>query len=99
MIRLLAVLVLASGCSVALQAKPRAAAKCSTTPAFWIADSVGVAAGAAAITTGLAMDSGDTANAVAGVGVIAGIVYLASAHNGYRWSRECSSGPTSVASR
>ena len=98
MTRLIVVLALLSGCSVVLQSKPsRASATCSTTPAFWIADSVGAAAGAAAIATGLAMGPSDGANAIAGAGVIAGIVYLASAHNGYKWARGCREAPAVAA--
>jgi hypothetical protein len=93
MIRSLVVLALVSGCSVALQAKPqKTAAKCSTTNAYWIADLVGVAAGLAAVAVAeVTSNESDAPNAIAGVGLVGGVVFAASASNGYKWARECRS--------
>lgn len=91
MIRFLTVLTLVSGCSVALQSKPKTAASdCSTTSAYWIADYVGVAAGIAAMAAAVVIrDRGDAAGYIGGAGAIGTIGYLASAENGRKWSREC----------
>ena len=93
---LVTLLIAASGCSIALQDKPargpaKSASGCSETNLYWIADSVGVAAATAAITTAIvrqdkASDGEVAAYAAAG---FAGVLYLASMGNGIRWSREC----------
>lgn len=87
------VALLGSGCSVALQKKPKAVASdCSTANAYWIADAVGVAAGVAALTYGIANPGEQTPAAIAGVGSLGAIVYAASANNGYKWARRCRAG-------
>jgi hypothetical protein len=53
---------------------------------------VGVAAGVAAVAAGIAMGGGDKGNAISGVGVLGSIGYLASAHHGYKWRRDCAAG-------
>lgn len=95
MARLAAVLLLVSGCSVALQSKPRHAA-CSTSHAYWIADAVGAAAGVAAVAFAVA-----TSSPAYGAGGVGGVIYLASASNGIRWRRQCESGAAAepIASR
>lgn len=95
MLRIVALLALVSGCSIALQSKPStgrvAASECSTSSAYWIADAVGVAAAVAAMTYSAATsDRGsDRANIIGGAGAVGGILYAASAGNGYRWAHEC----------
>ncbi len=88
MLKLAAVAVLLSGCSIALQSKP-SHADCSTTHAYWIADAVGVAAGVAAMAYAVHERGNDGAIA-GGPGAIGSVLYLASAGNGIRWRRECS---------
>ena len=82
-----------SGCSVALQSKPKNGGHdCSTSHAYWIADAVGAIAGAAALTYAIANRGGDGDRAVGGVGGVIGVLYLASAHNGFKWRRQCDVG-------
>jgi peptidoglycan/LPS O-acetylase OafA/YrhL len=85
-------LLAVSGCSIALQKKPTAVAKseCSTSAAYWIADYVGVAAGAGAFAYGLAEQDKSDAKMFAGTAAgLAAIVYLASAVNGQRDASRC----------
>ena len=95
MSKFLVVLALASGCSIALQSKPKSAS-CSTTPVFWIADSVGVAASVAALAVGLIVPRYTEAAAPA---AITSVAYLASAHNGYKWAGQCRARTESIAAR
>jgi hypothetical protein len=101
--KLLAVLLLVSGCSVALQKKPRTAgADCSTSSTYWIADAVGVGVGGAAAVTGIALaasDHGDIGRITTGLGLVAGVIYYASMDNGRKWARECSTRSESIAAR
>jgi hypothetical protein len=98
MSRFLVVLALVSGCSVALQKKPPASqvatSECSTTPAFWIADTVGVIASAVAIGAAISMrdDGAEMPNLIGAAGAFAGVGYVASAVSGRRWARECRAG-------
>ena len=98
MVRFLVALALVStGCSVVLQKKPSSSGgvasttECSTTNAYWIADTViaGLAAGAAISATPALDGNPDAKNITIGVGILTAIVYFASAHNGYKWRREC----------
>ncbi len=99
MTKILAVLALASGCSIALQSKPKTAgADCSTSHAYWIADAVGVAAGVAAIAAGLYV-GGQAGNVISGPGALGSVLYLASAHNGYKWRAQCEAHTEPVAVR
>ncbi len=82
MIRLSVVLALASGCSVALQAKPQhrvaaGSSGCSTSHAWWIADAVGVAAGVAAVAAGIAMrnEHTDRPAALGAFGSVGAVLY------------------------
>jgi predicted MFS family arabinose efflux permease len=105
MTKLLAVLLLVSGCSVALQPKPRAgsvASGCSTSSTYWIADAVGVGVGGAAAVTGVVLsETGykDVGLLTTGVGLVAGVIYYASMDNGRKWARECSTRSESIATR
>lgn len=79
---------------MALQSKPKvgrvATSECSTSSAYWIADTVGVAAGVAALAYSIAKSGdSDTTNTIGGVGAFGGVLYLASAGNGYKWARQC----------
>lgn len=98
MSKVLLVLAL-SGCSVALQSRPTAASSdCSTSHAYWIADAVGAVAGAAAVGVGLATEQ--DGYLIAGTAAVASVIYLASAHNGYKWRARCANGGVeSVAAR
>lgn len=101
MIKALAVVLVMSGCSVALQSKPTkvSGGGCSTSHAYWIADAIGVVAGVAAIAYGAATRT-DAGNIAAGTGAIGGVLYLSSAGNGHAWRKQCATGsPESVASR
>ena len=88
---LIALLFAATGCSIALQERPKtapvAATKCAAGP-WWIVDSIAVAASVAAFSYG-ATRSDDAGKLLSGVGALGGAVLLASAGNGYRWSRGC----------
>jgi hypothetical protein len=109
MSRLLVVLALVSGCSVALQAKPPktgsvAASGCTTSSTYWIADGVGVGVGAAAAIGGTALalanrDGNEEVGwMIAGAGAMTAVLYYASADSGRDWARECAAS-SSVASR
>lgn len=97
MIKMLAVAVLVAGCSVSLQKKPSAgkvsSADCSTTSAYWIADTAlagaGIATGAAVTAYSIAEDGSDMMRLAAGVGLVSSMIYLASAERGRAWSAEC----------
>jgi uncharacterized membrane protein YebE (DUF533 family) len=103
-VAVVAVLALVSGCSVALQKKPSsgkvATSECSATSAYWIADTVGAVAGAGTALAGFAF-GGDSEHTdrnytIGGVAALASIVYLASAHNGYKWAHQCSANQESA---
>jgi hypothetical protein len=102
MSKILLVLAL-SGCSVALQSKPKTAGgSCSTSHAYWIADAVGVAAGLSGVAVSIAKgDSlGDVPAGIAAAGALVAVLYLASAGNGRTWRAQCAAGRTeSVAVR
>lgn len=90
MSRFLVVLALVSGCSVALQKKPKQA-ECSTTSAYWIAD-LAIAAAVAVSSVAyaeLGSDESDIPNTVGGVGLFTGLAFGISADSGHRWAREC----------
>lgn len=84
--RSLALVLALSGCSVALQSKPGAKSGCHTSHAYWIADAVVAAAGTAALAYAIATPGEDV---IAAPGALVGVLFLASAHNGYKWRREC----------
>ena len=98
MLRLAILAALLPACSVTLQSKPSrpalASDDCSTTHAWWLTDaSVATVAGGAAVTAYLTTqdtEHSDVGMAIAGVGALASLVYAASAHNGFKWRRECS---------
>lgn len=103
MIKALAVVLVMSGCSVALQSKPSkgvaSSNSCSTSHAYWVADALGVVAGVAAIAYGVSRND-DAGNLSAGVGAVGGVLYLASAGNGIKWRRQCERGTVEpIASR
>lgn len=101
--RLLVLAVLLSGCSIALQSKPakgvaRSTSGCSTTHAYWIADAVGVVASAAAVAYALSKqgDAPSADGAAGAAGGVVGVLYLASAGNGYRWRSQCAAETAAV---
>lgn len=104
MLKALAIVATLSGCSIALQSKPKpgrtsAQSGCSTSHAYLVADAVGVAAGVVAMAYAVAKRGEDTA-IVGGPAAIGSVLYLASAGNGYRWRRACeSSAPAQTAAR
>jgi hypothetical protein len=93
MAKVLVLVAFLSGCSVALQAKPNKTATrdCHTTHAYWVADAVLATASVAALSYAIA-NYGDDKLATLGAGGVTGIVFLASAHNGYKWRGECARG-------
>lgn len=101
MAKLAVALVLLSGCSIALQSKPKTAPRdCSTTHGYWIADAVGVAAGVAAMAFAVVNRNEEAGPIAGGAGAIGSVAYLASAGNGYSWRRQCAAGdviPTTAA--
>lgn len=89
------------GCSIAFQSKPvkgqtRAQSGCSTSHVPWVVDAVTVAASAAAVTYAVIRRGEPEANLVGGVGAMGGILYLASAGNGYRWRSQCAASETAA---
>lgn len=84
-------LLLVGGCSIALQARPEGAAGCHTSHAYWIADAVMAAAGAAAIAYSVTNpDSGDAVMTAAGLGGLVAVIAGGSATDGFRWRSQCS---------
>jgi hypothetical protein len=86
---LLLVLVLVSGCSLTFQSRPTAdrVTSCSTTSAYWIADSVGVVASVATLVASFFVK--DSQAEYAAPAAVTSVIYLASTGNGYRWARDC----------
>lgn len=101
MLKGIAVVLALSGCSIALQSKPAkggASKECHTTHVYWVADAVLAAASVAAM--GYAIADGRDRVAAAGAGGVVGVLFMASAHNGYRWRGECVRGePSHIATR
>lgn len=85
---------LMSGCSVALQREPstRVATtnECSTTSAYWIADTTGAVAGAtvAAVWASKGLDS-DMNLFIAAAGASYALIYALSASDGHKWANQC----------
>jgi hypothetical protein len=103
--RLLVLVTLLSGCSIALQSKPtngvaRAQSGCSTSSVYWIADA-SLAALSAIGGTVAYVSTSDTENSdlgvtAAGFAALASVVYLASAGNGHRWRSQCANDQATV---
>jgi hypothetical protein len=93
--RILILAALTSGCSLSVMRKPQTGnvtdTSCTRSRLPAIVDTVIVAA--AAVTAGVAMATIDgdsqTREAIAGPAVLGGVLFTASAGNGYRWAREC----------
>lgn len=83
-------LILTTGCSVAFQSKPTttAANDCSASPGTAVVDTIGAVALGVGAGVGIAR-GGDEGNAIAGVALVVGVLYAASAGNGYRWAEQC----------
>jgi hypothetical protein len=93
--RYVAVLLLASGCSIAFQSKPsrtsQAHTDCSTSRVLPIVDTLGTVAAVAASIYGFSR-SDKTGDAIGGAAGLTSIFYLASAKNGFDDAAQCRSG-------
>src|SRR5262245_5247776 len=100
MMKVLVLALLASGCSVVLQQKPailtmgHAEQPCATESKLWLVDAAIAGLGAAATIGGRAYADSSPENetaayAIAGLGSVIAVAYLASAGNGRTWNRIC----------
>ena len=89
--RLALALLLSSGCSLAVMNKPTTS-NCTRSKAPAIVDTtVAVVATVTAIAAMVAIDGGNQAReGVAGGALLGGVLFTASAGNGWGWSRQCS---------
>lgn len=93
--KLLALSLLLSGCSIALQSRPHkpsmAKTDCSTSYVYAGVDLGLVAASLATVAVGIAK-SDRTGDALIGAGGLSAVVFMASAGNGLDWRSRCEAG-------
>ena len=87
--RTIAMLLLTASCSVFLQSKPKEGrGQCSESAMLAVVDTVLLVGAASEVVVGTAI-GGESGRLIAGPNGVVGILFLASADNGFKWATAC----------